>query len=541
MMPSKNIANLETISLFCISVIVFTSGLASQEITGFDSRFYLFALETWRHGASWFPTTYHTPYPDYPATSTYLIYLVSLLIGHLNKFTAVLPSAVMAAITLTMTYCIGRLHNKYWGIYAVCFLLTTITFLKSARTISLDLYSCMLTTCCFYIIQAAAIQKTPKKIGYIYPLFALGFLFRGPIGLVIPTGVVCAYYLLECNFKRLLQVGLLSLLLLSIGTTLLIVLALHSGGYAFMHDVIRMEVLGRMSNSNLPIYFYLTSSLANYALSFPLALVSTLGICYYSYHQRNLHDMKFISKLLAWVLIILIGMSIPGEKKTRYVLPMIPAIALIAAYPFTFPCKENCFLFLRKTIIKLFYLFPMIFIIATLIANYYCQQQQWQLSLHTLAITILLSFTQALLFYIYRTKTHHPEALILPLASLSFVLFYLFIIEPMELYIDKTRDFVVNIEAQRKSHHAHLIFYKEHPDGTPIKYLINMPQEEEPRFIDNQKDIIKDAAPAFYITSTTYYAKLPPDITRDLKIIKMGKLGHNPVVVFTRKLRSFAE
>ena len=42
----------------------FTYGwLKPAEIIRFESRFYLFALEMWRHGISWFPTSYTIPIP----------------------------------------------------------------------------------------------------------------------------------------------------------------------------------------------------------------------------------------------------------------------------------------------------------------------------------------------------------------------------------------------------------------------------------------------------------------------------------------------
>src|SRR5690242_19905786 len=88
--------HLESLLLFFSSLILFTWGLHSKEVIGFDSRFYLFAQEMWRYGVSWFPLTYHQPYPDYPASSTFVIYLFACLFGGVTKFSAVLPSAILA-------------------------------------------------------------------------------------------------------------------------------------------------------------------------------------------------------------------------------------------------------------------------------------------------------------------------------------------------------------------------------------------------------------------------------------------------------------
>ena len=145
---------LEAIVLFCISMFAFLLGLNNQEIIGFESRFYLFALEMWRHGFSWFPTAYLKPYPDYPVTATLLIYSAAKLLGALSKFAAVLPSAIAAAITVSVTYLIGSLHSKRLGLSAVCFLFLTIMFLKTARSIALDMYPTLATVCCFYLVYS---------------------------------------------------------------------------------------------------------------------------------------------------------------------------------------------------------------------------------------------------------------------------------------------------------------------------------------------------------------------------------------------------
>src|SRR3990167_1242316 len=389
----KNSLTLEAISIFCISLILFTWGLSSQEVISFDSRFYLFALEMWRHGASWFSTTYQQPYPDYPATSTWLIYLFAKSAGTINKLIAVLPSAMMASVTLVMTYLVGVLHNKHWGRNAVFLLLLTFTFFKSARSIALDLYPTMITVCCFYLVYSAdKIARTNRTL-WVYPLLLLSFLFRGPIGLVMPTGVICTYYLLDQNYKRFFQLGLLSTLLLIVCTGLLLLLAQHVGGNHFMRDVLRMEILGRITNSHLPIYYYLTNSIGSYALSFPLALAVIFGTIYYGYHKLYpLPHIAFIWKLTGWMAIIMVGMSIPGDKKVRYILPMAPAAALIAAYPFSILLKENYFIVLRRIIIGLLELLPCLIMLTTVGIFYYAKNHQWHVAIaYPLLIILLLT------------------------------------------------------------------------------------------------------------------------------------------------------
>ena len=356
--------------IFLFSLILFTIGLSGQEIIGFESRFYLFAQEMWRNGISAFPTTYDQPYPDYPATSTILIYIVSLFAGGLTKLTAVLPSAVAAAITVVITYLLGALHNKRWGYYAAFFLLLTFTFFRSARTISLDMYVTTITVGCFYIVYSADYHSKNLRLWWTYPLLVLAFIFRGPMGVVIPAGVITMYYFFCGEYKRFFIAGLSAGIILSIGTIFLLSLADYVGGDPFMHDVLDMEVAGRINNHFLPFYYYFIASLSQYALAYPVAIFALIGICYMSMIRNVVSpEMKFVTKLFVFVMVILLGLSIPGDKKIRYILPMTPALALIAAYSFVAPAKDRYFIFMRSLLNALFMLLPSLCIMAVFLLS----------------------------------------------------------------------------------------------------------------------------------------------------------------------------
>ena len=72
--------NRYSLAIFFLGSIIFTVAL-KPEFISIQARFAMFAQEMLRYGPTFFPTTYKIPYPDYPATSTFTIYLVSLLFG----------------------------------------------------------------------------------------------------------------------------------------------------------------------------------------------------------------------------------------------------------------------------------------------------------------------------------------------------------------------------------------------------------------------------------------------------------------------------
>jgi 4-amino-4-deoxy-L-arabinose transferase-like glycosyltransferase len=472
-MLAKFLCPLELILLFVFSLLLFTWGISHQEITGFESRFYLFAQEMWEHGPTWFPTTYQEAYPDYPALATFLIYLTSYIMGGLNKLSAVLPSAIASALTLVVTYLIGAKENKKWGWVAVFFLLLTFTFTKTARLVALDMYPTLLTACCFYFVYTRDQDKQPVPWILLSLFLVLSFAFRGPIGLVIPAGVIASYYFLGKEYKILFLFLILAGSLLVISTSVLLVLAYYQGGSVFMHDVLRMEVLGRLHDSAPPFYFYLLNGISNYSLSFISAFLVIIGLLYLQYKKKNYSHPVLVMRLIGWIMIILIGMSLPADKKIRYILPVSPALALLAAYVFVEETKEKYFIYLRNF----------------------------------LNILLLLS----------------------PFILMS----YFLIVEPLQLYHERARDFVEKVEKQRLLQRASLVFYKERADGLAIKYLINMPERILPIFIQSEDDLRKIKQPAFFIARETNFMQISEKNRQSFHVLIKEQLGHENMVVFT--------
>ncbi len=526
--------SLRVIGVFFGSLVLFTWGLRIQEVIGFDSRFYLFAQEMWRHGLSWFPSTYHQPYPDYPATSTWLIMMAANWVGMLNKYAAVMPTAVAAAGTVSLTYTLGERQRKHWGWYAACLLLLTAGFVKSARSISLDMLVTLITTACFYCLYEADRLRERVKSRWLYLLLVLGFALRGPIGLVIPTSVVCIYYLVSGRYRSFFMFGLIAAGLLALCSAILLALAWHTGGHVFLLQVFNMEFAGRMNNYFLPVYFYFASSLGNYALAFPLAVLSAAGVLYDAIVNR--YRMKvplFVYQLIGWVLIVMIGMSIPGDKKIRYILPVMPAVALLASYPLIVPGNQRYFGWLRMLMRLLFLFLPGLLLSGVICLPYVITHSVWVSQIHYIPVVLILVVLQ--LWSLRRWMKYHADASLLLFAALAFMAGYLMVFEPAELYVERARDFVWRVELMRISHRAALVFYREQPDGLPIKYLIDTPEEVQPVFVEKPEALLSLPAAAVIIARVTEFDALPAAIANKFEVIDKDTLGHVNLVVFRRK------
>jgi 4-amino-4-deoxy-L-arabinose transferase-like glycosyltransferase len=513
----------EAAGIFALGLFLFTVGLKQQEIIGFESRFYLFALEMWRHGVGWFPTTYGVYYPDYPVTATLIIYACAKVFGGLNKFVAVFPSALAAAVTLAVTYLIGALHSRRLGWCAVFFMLMTNTFVMEARTISPDQYVGMVTALSFYFIYTAQLLQKNKRLWIVPFLFIAGFAIRGPIGLIVPAGTVCIFYLCDKNFKQFFVMGVMAFLVLCFCSAVLFGVAFHVGGMSFVQDVLRMQVSGRLQDASLPWYFYFTESLGAYAISYPAAILVALGLL----QKSDSNARRFNFKLVGWAVVILVGLSIPAGKKIRYILAFTPALALLCASLFSDVQTQKYLVRLRWCLVQFFYFLPMICFIVLCVANYKAQQKGLSLEFPFYKL-LWIFFVLSLANYFLRKN----DLLIVGIAALTFMLSYIMVVEPVNLKLNQTRNFVRKIEDLRHQQHAALVFYQENPDGLPIKYIVNMPQEEKPVFISTPQSLEQFSTPALYITDPDYFVKLPAATSALFKIIYSGHVGHDMVLVF---------
>lgn len=526
----------DSLGWFLLSLFIFTYGLRTSEVVSFDSRFYLFASEMWRHGFTWFPMTYGEPYPDYPVSSTALIYACSRLFGGLSKLTAVLPSAIAASFVVVYTRKIGALYDKRLATAAAAMLFLTLTFIKSARSISLDIYPLLAATLIYYHLVRADLLKQPRSYLVLSAWLIFGFVMRGPIGLVIPAGVMSVFHLTRYDVRGFIKDGLLALCWLILGTVGLLALAYHVGGLSFVSDVSRMEVAGRIDNYFLPYSFYFTDSLGSYALTYPMAVLVFIGLCFAYYRDRltTWPYVKTVWQWSAWVLVILVGLSLPGDKKVRYILSISPAIALLAAYPIVLTAEAVYLRRLQTLFTWVLMLLPGLFLLALIKLMSVLPGSQMNVNMPFIPVSIFLGVLQGVALWgglnLKNESVRGLRAVLV--AAMAFVVVNLFLIEPIEINLDKAKVFVADIENARATRQAALVFYRERPDGLPIKYLVNMDVEDDPTFVASVSELMAVKNPAVIVCSTEYYQALTAAQKARFKVLMTGKIGHVPVTVF---------
>jgi 4-amino-4-deoxy-L-arabinose transferase-like glycosyltransferase len=533
--PSKRLSDLrrDSLLIFFLGLGIFTAAL-DEEFISLQARFALFAQEMLRNGPSFFPTTYGIPYPDYPATSTFLIYLVSLPFGKVTPFTAVLPTAITSALILVVMYRIGTTRSRKWGWTAVLFALFTHLFLTESRSIALDQYNALATTLCFYLIYSADIYGKRKRLWFIALVLMASFSFRGPIGMIIPTGVVCAYYLCRGEFKKFLLMGVLALCLLSMCSAAILAAAYYDGGEAFANRVVSAQASGRMFSSRTNWYFYWYRCLASLSLAYPLAALIVIVRCKRILGRKD-SNYEFMSYLVVWVLIVLAGMSIAGDKKMRYVLPIVPAVSLVASYLVINPSLEGLLLRTRNAFLGFCSLLPLLGGIAAIGILWLGRHFGFTANVHFAVAAAILGGLSVTAGPAKRRLTNDlsRDMATMAIAVAAFITICVGIAQPINLALETTQPFVARVKLLQKERPGDIVFYRIGPDGEDIKFMANYDEPPTPAFLISPEELLDSRQYSYFIAEKPDFDTLPADVKRRTKVRFQGKIGHKDCTVFT--------
>ncbi|WP_219267894.1 phospholipid carrier-dependent glycosyltransferase [Pseudomonas sp. Xaverov 259] len=516
----------QSLGLGLLALVLFIVGNWHQAIIGFDSRFVVFAQEMLRHGPSFFPTTYGQPYADYLATSTLLTWLLSLPFGEVSSLTAWLPTSIASAVIVMLVYRLTAPYSTRWGLLSIAMLLLSSTFISETRAVSLDQMLAAIALTVFYLGYAHDHFGAAKRLHWLFLLLILGFAVRGPIGLVIPTGVLCSYYLINRQWRQLFTFGFIALAVLAACVGLLLLLAKLSGGEDFMQDVIRMQFLGRMDGTegSSGVLYYFTSSMGNYALAYPLAVLVLLAV---AINGRRAPDpaLKLVLYCAAAGLLVMLGLSVPQAKKARYILPMLPMAAIIAAYPFQVS-QGRLFAWLRGLMLGIWTLLPALLVIGLVVARKRYPAQLDNLGLVFGVLGVLQVVSLMSLFNVRLRPLGSALAAVLALWST-----YIVVVEPLERTLYDTRTFSLGVKEQIMQQPAPVVLHGLGKDAKAIKFMVNFNCDKVPLFTQSAADLAPLQGPAWLVMSAQDFEKLQDPRLRSITPTLTGEFDKDPYVL----------
>lgn len=292
------------------------------------------ALVVWEiiHSGNWIlPLRNGNEIPSKPPLYHWLAALVSQSANQLNEFTVRFPSAFLGTLAVLLTYLAGAsLWGRSAGLVAALILSTSFEWQQTAKVARVDMTLTFAMLCAFlfflYLYRTGGGKGKAVILGL---LMGLATLAKGPLGFVVP---LCTYLVFLWLRRDLLFVKRLHPLMI-VGTCAIVAgswygLALWQQGTDFLAVVVKENftmTIGQEAGHPHPFYWYIPILFKNMA---PWSLFFIpLGISLY--RARRHMAQKELLYFVVWFSTVFIFFSAFTQKRSVYILPLYPAVALL--------------------------------------------------------------------------------------------------------------------------------------------------------------------------------------------------------------------
>jgi 4-amino-4-deoxy-L-arabinose transferase-like glycosyltransferase len=532
--------------LFCfiIGLVGYTIGLYSLEIVLHNCRYALYIHEIADSGLTPFPVLFGNPCYDYPALHIFLMYISSLFFREVNMFSMTFPSALAGAVILVFTYLIGEKHSHRFGLIAVTLLGCTYQFLFIARSPSPDMFIAMISVLSFYAVFSADFEQKPLRLATIPFMCLLGFAIRGPIGTIIPVAVVAGYYMATRKSNLLFGMGITCILMMVIGSGWLGVWAYGIDVQKVLYGVTHLFV--DKYTGDVPFWYYFVNGMVMYAIALPFAFFAMgtyflkMGAKYFA--RESVYTPALLRQALTlWILIIMIGLSFPETKHVNYMVAVIPAAALMAAFIFENFDEISIFDRVSFWLIRIFRYLPLGMVVIMIVGSIVMKMFRIDLDLPLVMPAVCLMIVGAMNFIIPKQKKMKDDTvLVLSMMFVGLVLVNITFFAPIEQRLESSQDFVKKVEQIRPEGLA-ICFYGIEPEDEILNYLVNIDQKRnfKPKYITLSKnpseqetllDLPKNMP--IIIRTEDIDSYLAPEIKEKLKVVAEGNLARIKCTVF---------
>jgi 4-amino-4-deoxy-L-arabinose transferase-like glycosyltransferase len=248
------------------------------------------------------------------------------------------PALASFAAILVVGYAGWRLGGATMGVYAGLALAGTAAHAINGHLLSLDagLAACLAVALAGFLIAQrpdAGPRSERTWMLVAWTGMALAMLSKGLIGLVLPGGALVLYTLLQRDFAlwRRLHVGKGLLLFLALTAPWFILVAQANDEFLqffFVHEHFQRFTTTEHKRTGSAWYFVPLLLVG----SLPWTLLHFFGARRAWGGQPAANGFSWQRFAIAWAVFIFVFFSASGSKLPSYILPMFPALALLAGW-----------------------------------------------------------------------------------------------------------------------------------------------------------------------------------------------------------------
>lgn len=316
------------------------------------------------------------------------------LFGSFSEFAVRFPIALMATFLVFFTYFFGKkVLSRKFGLYSAIVLLTSVFFLILSHVAILDMVLTVWLASALYsaFLSFTAEEKYKKYCWWGFWTFAgLGFLAKGLLAIAIPVVVLLIYGAITKTLKEMFKpvnflVGLAIFLLISMPWHLVM---FRDFGWTFIHEYFVKHHFARLLTSaeigrDRGFFYFIPVFIIAFM---PWTFIFFASICdgcktlvkrykefegnilgkLYATVQADTLEQKLILFVSIFFVVVFGVMSVSSTKLPTYILPSLPAAALLTGYFWSVSDNKNDH---KKAITISTYIVAMIFIISSLVAS----------------------------------------------------------------------------------------------------------------------------------------------------------------------------
>lgn len=263
----------------------------------------------------------------------YWLNALSFTVFGQNEFAARFVGTLCGLLTVLLTYWVGRkLFSRREGLLAALVLGTSAGFLVQARINLTDMTLTLCLTACLSFFILAAEDPGPRK-GTYYQLFyvfsALAVLAKGLVGLVLPGAITVSHLILRRRTGAIremrLPTGVPLYLLVAAPWFVLVSLRNPEFPHFFFVREHFQRYLTEIHGRYQPPWFFVPV-LFGVLLPWSFFLPAALRRWWAETRSGGASPTAF---LVLWAGIIFVFFSLSSSKLVPYILPVLPALALL--------------------------------------------------------------------------------------------------------------------------------------------------------------------------------------------------------------------
>ncbi len=319
----------------CMGLWGWTAGL--WDLWGIDESRYVQISEELLHRDNWFLLTLHdNPYDQKPPLPFWLMAaMLKLSGGEVVSGLLRLPSVLLGTASTLLTFLIGR---RFWngraGLLSALILMTSGQFAGDVPSAELNI---MFTGWTLIAISVWLLAPEKEKLSFIraacfWLALSAAFLTKGPLCLLVVLSALIGQAWQTRSAGGFLRVrpfwGLLFLASIVGGW---LYMQGRAAGVDFVATQVKGETLERFlhGSHSEPFWFYFPRLFTSIFVPWALLLVPA-ALKIWSLRRKELPTG--MGTLLGWILIPFFLFTLANGKRESYLLPLLPAMALIVGW-----------------------------------------------------------------------------------------------------------------------------------------------------------------------------------------------------------------